>query len=112
MAVIRQLYIARIPDSTMLRSGMLHILLVSLLLMLRYRITEPAVLSANVASTNVTCNGADDGTITITNPLGGYGTYEYSINGGAAWQQQVVSQIWYPAAMMYGYRTLPIPAVI
>ena len=49
-------------------------------------ITEPAVLSANVARTNVTCNGANDGTITITNPLGGYGTYEYSINGGGAWQ--------------------------
>ncbi len=50
------------------------------------QITEPAVLSANVARTNVTCNGANDGTITITNPLGGYGTYEYSINGGGAWQ--------------------------
>jgi PKD repeat protein len=48
-------------------------------------ITEPSVLSANVARTNVTCNGANDGTITITNPLGGYGTYEYSINGGGAW---------------------------
>ncbi len=49
-------------------------------------ITEPAVLSATVASTNVTCFGAADGTITITNPLGGYGTYEYTINGGATWQ--------------------------
>ncbi len=50
------------------------------------QITEPAVLSANVARTNVTCFGANDGTITITNPLGGYGTYEYSINGGGTWQ--------------------------
>ena len=49
-------------------------------------ITQPAVLSAAVASTNVTCNGAGDGTITITNPLGGYGTYEYTINGGTNWQ--------------------------
>ena len=49
-------------------------------------ITQPAVLSATVASTNVTCFGAGDGTITITNPLGGYGTYEYSVNGGATWQ--------------------------
>ncbi len=49
-------------------------------------ITQPAVLSATVASTNVTCFGAADGTITITNPLGGYGTYEYSINGGGSWQ--------------------------
>ena len=49
-------------------------------------ITQPAVLSATVASTNVTCFGAGDGTITITNPLGGYGTYEYSVNGGSTWQ--------------------------
>ncbi len=50
------------------------------------RITEPPVLSANVAKTNITCNGANDGTITITFPSGGYGTYEYSINGGGSWQ--------------------------
>ncbi len=49
-------------------------------------ITQPAVLSATVNSTNVTCNGANNGTITITNPQGGYGTYEYSINGGTSWQ--------------------------
>jgi len=49
-------------------------------------ITEPPVLSANVARTNVSCNGANDGSITVTNPLGGYGTYQYSINGGGAWQ--------------------------
>jgi len=45
-------------------------------------LTQPAILSASVASTNVTCNGAADGTITITNPLGGYGTYEYTVTGG------------------------------
>ncbi len=49
-------------------------------------ITQPAILSATLAKTNVTCFGAADGTITITNPLGGYGTYEYSINGGTSWQ--------------------------
>jgi PKD repeat protein len=49
-------------------------------------ITQPAVLSATVASTNVTCFGAGDGTITITNPLGGYGTYQYTVNGGTTWQ--------------------------
>ncbi len=49
-------------------------------------ITEPAVLSATVTPTMVTCNGANDGIITITNPLGGYGTYAYTINGGATWQ--------------------------
>jgi len=49
-------------------------------------ITEPAALNATVASTNVTCAGGGDGTITITAPSGGYGTYEYSINGGGSWQ--------------------------
>ncbi len=49
-------------------------------------ITEPAVLSATVTPTMVTCFGANNGTITITNPLGGYGTYQYTINGGATWQ--------------------------
>ena len=49
-------------------------------------ITQPVILSAAVASTNVTCNGASNGTITITNPLGGYGTYQYSVNGGTSWQ--------------------------
>lgn len=49
-------------------------------------ITQPPVLSAAVASTNVTCFGAGDGTITISSPLGGYGTYEYTVNGGTSWQ--------------------------
>ena len=49
-------------------------------------VSQPAVLSATVAKTNVTCFGASDGTITISNPTGGYGTYEYTVNGGGAWQ--------------------------
>jgi PKD repeat protein len=53
-------------------------------------ITEPNILSATVTSSNVTCNGANDGTISITNPVGGYGTYEYSINGGTGWQASPV----------------------
>ena len=48
-------------------------------------ITEPNAITALVQSTNITCNGANDGTITISSPAGGYGTYEYSING-TAWQ--------------------------
>jgi PKD repeat protein len=48
-------------------------------------IVEPDALTAMVASTEVTCFGASDGTITISNPQGGYGTYEYTINGGASW---------------------------
>ena len=50
------------------------------------RISEPPVLTANVSRVNVTCNGSNNGTITITSPMGGYGTYQYSITGGASWQ--------------------------
>ncbi|MFP4367832.1 MAG: SprB repeat-containing protein, partial [Bacteroidales bacterium] len=49
-------------------------------------INEPAVLDADVGSANATCNGSADGTITISNPSGGYGTYEYSISGGISWE--------------------------
>ena len=49
-------------------------------------ISQPAALAATLASTNVTCNGANDGTITISGATGGYGTYEYSINGDTTWQ--------------------------
>ncbi len=49
-------------------------------------ISEPSVLNAVVTSVNVTCFGANDGRINISSPSGGYGTYEYSINGGVPWQ--------------------------
>ncbi len=50
-------------------------------------VAQPSVLNATVTQTNVTCNGDDDGTITLSSPTGGgYGTYEYSINGGTSWQ--------------------------
>ncbi len=48
-------------------------------------ITEPAVLAATVTPTNVSCFGANNGIIAITGATGGYGTYEYSINGGTTW---------------------------
>jgi PKD repeat protein len=51
-----------------------------------YSVTQPGLLSATVAKIDVTCNAANDGKITITSPTGGYGTYEYSINGGSSWQ--------------------------
>jgi len=45
-------------------------------------------LSADVSSTNVSCNATDNGTITIANATGGNGLYEYSIGNG--WQEQNV----------------------
>ena len=51
-----------------------------------YIITQPGMLSATISKTEITCRGNNDGTITITSPAGGYGTYEYSINGGISWQ--------------------------
>ncbi|MCX6258739.1 MAG: hypothetical protein NTW49_12705, partial [Bacteroidia bacterium] len=48
-------------------------------------LTQPAVLNATVSSTNVLCHGASTGTITISNPSGGAGTYEYRLNTGT-WQ--------------------------
>jgi hypothetical protein len=43
-------------------------------------------LNASVASANESCLGNNDGTITISSPMGGAGTYEYSIDGGMNWQ--------------------------
>ncbi|MBK6281840.1 MAG: hypothetical protein IPF54_03480 [Draconibacterium sp.] len=42
-------------------------------------------LTADVSYTDVNCNGAGNGTITVSNPLGGSGSYNYSINGGINW---------------------------
>src|SRR5207237_58052 len=42
-------------------------------------ITQPAVQTATVAHTDVLCNGASTGTITISSPSGGVSTYHYSV---------------------------------
>src|SRR6185295_12153251 len=49
-------------------------------------ISQPVLLNSSINSTGITCPGGNDGTISITGATGGYGTYEYSINGGASWQ--------------------------
>ncbi|MBS4013755.1 MAG: gliding motility-associated C-terminal domain-containing protein [Bacteroidetes bacterium] len=49
-------------------------------------LTAPLPLTATVSSVNVNCFGANNGSITITNPIGGSGNYEFSINNGASWQ--------------------------
>lgn len=43
-------------------------------------VTEPAVLAANSATTNASCNGGNDGTIVVT-ATGGNNSYTYSIDG-------------------------------
>lgn len=40
------------------------------------------VPNAELVATNVSCNGAGDGTISIVNATGGNGDYSYSLNGG------------------------------
>ncbi len=49
-------------------------------------VTQPVQLNASVAFTNVTCYGKSNGTITISSPSGGSGSYQYSRNGGSSWQ--------------------------
>jgi len=51
-----------------------------------FEILPGGVLTADSLFTNITCFGANDGTITFTNPQGGTGVYEYSIDNGVTWQ--------------------------
>ncbi|MEN8203132.1 MAG: hypothetical protein ABFS28_11095, partial [Bacteroidota bacterium] len=51
-----------------------------------FTVIEPAVLNATVISTGITCIGGNDGSITISSPSGGSGSYDYTIDGGASWQ--------------------------
>lgn len=54
--------------------------------------TEPAVLNAVSANTNASCDGGNDGTITIS-ATGGNSVYEYSIDGGTTWQTGTVFNV-------------------
>ncbi len=51
-----------------------------------FTVIEPLVLSATVNSLGITCVGGNDGSITISAPSGGSGSYDYTINGGTGWQ--------------------------
>jgi len=52
-------------------------------------ITQPSSISVTINSTNLSCNGSNDGTITITSS-GGSSPHQYSINGGANYQSSNV----------------------
>lgn len=45
-----------------------------------------ATIKASASFINVSCYGSNTGSIQIETVSGGYGTYEYSINGGINWQ--------------------------
>lgn len=49
-------------------------------------ITAKPALTATVTFTDITCSGANDGVITITNPQGGSGIYDYTISGAVGWK--------------------------
>ncbi len=50
---------------------------------LPFTINEPDEIQFTVSSTEISCFGGSDGTVTIENVTGGVGTYEYSIDGVA-----------------------------
>ncbi|MBM3915549.1 MAG: T9SS type B sorting domain-containing protein [Sphingomonadales bacterium] len=47
--------------------------------------SQPSVLSGTVSATNASCNGGNDGTLTLS-ALGGNSGYSFSIDGGVNWQ--------------------------
>lgn len=52
-------------------------------------ITQPSTISVTVNSANLSCNGSNDGTITISS-TGGTSPHQYSINGGTNYQSSNV----------------------
>ena len=53
-------------------------------------VTQQGALNASVGKTNTTCNGLTNGTITVSSPSGGYGTYQCRLDAGG-WQTVTVS---------------------
>ncbi len=49
-------------------------------------ITMPEPMSASVSQTNVTCFGGSDGTITVSDPINGSGSYQYRLEGYNEWR--------------------------
>ena len=50
-----------------------------------YTVTQPEILDAMVSHTDASCFGGSGGTITISDPSGGSGSYQYRISG-EVWQ--------------------------
>ena len=50
---------------------------------------DPIPVTAEYSYTDISVQGANDGTITFSNASGGGGTYEYSIDNGTTWQASV-----------------------
>jgi gliding motility-associated-like protein len=48
-------------------------------------LTQPPLLAGTATTTNATCNGGNDGTLTLT-PAGGNGNYSFSLDDGVNWQ--------------------------
>jgi len=48
-------------------------------------VTQPSQLSATVSKTNINCFGSNNGSITVSSPSGGSGSYQYRLNLGG-WQ--------------------------
>lgn len=55
-------------------------------------VTEPATLAATSANSNASCDGGNDGVITV-NAVGGNTSYQYSIDGGTTWQSSNVFNV-------------------
>ncbi|MGB1031775.1 MAG: T9SS type A sorting domain-containing protein, partial [Flavobacteriales bacterium] len=55
-------------------------------------VVEPEVLSATVSSTDISCNGEGDGSVTVET-LGGVEDYSYSLNGGDATAENVFTDL-------------------
>lgn len=51
-------------------------------------VIQPArPVNATAASSNINCYGANNGILKVQTSVGGFGTYEYSINEGQSWQR-------------------------
>jgi large repetitive protein len=46
-----------------------------------YAVGQPGIMAAAVMHEDVTCHGASDGSITINDPSGGSGSYQYRVSG-------------------------------